>query len=108
MAVTVRDALDYLRIDEADDQILANVERAMNSAAARLRKAIGDDVEDYLPDDACVDQLHLLYTRENYDAENLTEKEIRALKHLRDDLEPQLRRDLSRKRAEVAAGGDTD
>lgn len=105
MAVTVRDALDYLRIDEADDLIRANVERAMNSAAARLRKAIGDDVEDYLPNDECVDQLHLLYTRENYDAENLTEKEIRALKHLRDDLEPQLRRELSRAKL-AAAGGD--
>jgi Asp-tRNA(Asn)/Glu-tRNA(Gln) amidotransferase A subunit family amidase len=105
MAVTVRDALDYLRIDEADDLIRANVERAMNSAAARLRGAIGDDVEDYLPDDDRVDQLHLLYTRENYDAENLTEKEIRALKHLRDDLEPQLRRELSRAKL-AAAGGD--
>lgn len=106
MAVTLQDALDYLSIDYADTHVKAKVERAMKSAVARMRGAVGADVETYLPGDDRTDQLVLIYTRENYDAENLTEKEIRALKHLRDDLEPQLRRELSRLKLE-AAGGDT-
>ncbi len=105
MAVTLQDALDYLRIDYPDELINANVGRAMRSATARVHGAVGADVETYLPGDDRVDQLVLIYTRENYDAENLTEKEIRALKHLREDLEPQLRRELSRKRTEAAGGG---
>ena len=105
--VTLQDALDYLGIDYPDDKINKNVQKAINSATARMRGAVGADVEIYLPGDDRIDQLELIYTRENYDAGNLTEKEIRALKHLREDLEPQLRRELSRAKAAAAAGGGT-
>ena len=104
MAVQLQDALDYMSIDYADDRIRSKVNRAMQAATMRLYGAIGDDVNTYLPGDERVDQLLLIYTRENYDAENLTEKEIRAIKHLREDLEPQLRRELSRLKLEAAGG----
>lgn len=102
--VTLQDALDELRIDYADAQVTANVERSMGAAIKRMHGAIGADVETYLPGDERVDQLVLIYLRENYDAGNLTDKEISALKHLRADLEPQLRLEL-RAAKEEAAGG---
>ena len=105
--VTLQDALEELGYDEYDDVIERKVTRALSAAHAKLRGAVGDDVENVLYNDPRVDALVLIYTRENYDAGNLSEKEIRALKHLRDDLEPQLRRELSRAKAEAAAGGDT-
>lgn len=91
---TFQDALFYLGIDEVDDMITANVNRAMATAAKRLLGAIGPDVETYLPDDPRVEELVLIYTRESYDADSLTDKARAALKHQRDDLEPQLRLEL--------------
>jgi hypothetical protein len=92
--VTLEDAKSHLRIDESDEMIDANVARALGAAHQRMLGAVGSDVETYLPEDPRIDQLVLIYTQENYDGGSLSEKEIRALKHLRDDLEPQLRLDL--------------
>jgi uncharacterized phage protein (predicted DNA packaging) len=102
--VTLEDAKAHLRIDEddSDDMVNANVLRAMNAGRARMLGAVGSDVETYLPEDPRIDQLTLIYTQENYDGSSLSEKEIRALKHLREDLEPQLRLDL--RDAKEAAG----
>jgi hypothetical protein len=91
---TFQDALFYLGIDEVDDMITANVNRAMATAAKRLLGAIGSDVETYLPDDPRIEELVLIYTRESYDADSLTDKARAAMKHQRDDLEPQLRLEL--------------
>ncbi len=92
--VTLEDARAYLRIDYTDDQTDLNVTRALRSAHQRMLGAVGSDVETYLPDDPRIDQLVLIYTQENYDGSALSEKEIRALKRLREDLEPQLKLDL--------------
>ena len=91
---TMQDALFYLGIDEVDDMIETNVKRSMATATKRLHGAIGPDVEDYLPDDPRIHELVLIYTRESYDADSLTDKARAALKHQRDDLEPQLRLEL--------------
>ena len=99
--VTMEDAKAYLRIDYSDNMTDANVDRALKSARARMLGAVGSDVETYLPDDPRIDQLVLVYTRENYDEGELTEKEIRALKHIREDLEPQLRLELRQKKEEA-------
>ncbi len=99
---TIQDALFYLGIDYEDAMVTANVQRALATATKRLHGAIGSDVLDYLPDDARVTELALIYTREAYDADNLTEKVRAALKHLKDDLEPQLRLEL--RAAKEAAG----
>lgn len=88
---TMQDALFYLGIDYADEMVTANVKRAMATAVKRLHRAIGDDVETYLPGDPEAAELVLIYTREAYDADSLTEKARAALKHQREDLEPQLR-----------------
>ena len=90
----IQDALFYLGIDETDDMVTANVQRALNTATQRLHGAIGPDVEEYLPGDARVSELVLIYTREAYDADSLTDKARAALNHLKADLEPQLRLEL--------------
>jgi hypothetical protein len=99
--VTLEDAKAYLRIDESDDMTDTNVLRALSAGHARMLGAVGSDVETYLPEDPRIDQLCLIYTQENFDGSSLSEKEIRALKHLREDLEPQLRLDLRAAKAEA-------
>ena len=91
---TIQDALYYLGIDETDEMVTANVRRALNTATKRLHGAIGPDVLEYLPEDARVFELVLIYLREAYDADNLTDKARAALNHLKADLEPQLRLEL--------------
>lgn len=99
--VTLEDAKSYLRIDYGDTMTDANVLRAMKSGHARMLGAVGSDVEKFLPDDPRIDELWLIYTQESYDGSALSEKEIRALKRLREDLEPQLRLDLRAAKAEA-------
>lgn len=101
--VTLEDAKSYLRIDYSDEMTDANVLRAMKAGHARMLGAVGSDVEDYLFDDPRIDELWLIYTQESYDGSALSEKEIRALKRLRDDLEPQLRLDLRAAKEEEEA-----
>ena len=94
MIPTFQDAQYYLGIDEVDDMIRANITRSLDTAVNRMHGAIGSDVEEYLPDDSRVSELVLIYTRESYDADSLTDKARAALKHLRNDLEPQLKLEL--------------
>lgn len=99
---TLQDALYYLGIDYDDDpMVTANVKRALATAIAKLHGAVGADVEEYLPEDPRAFELVLIYLREAYDADSLTEKARAALKHQRDDLEPQLRLELRTARAEA-------
>lgn len=99
--VTLQDAKFHLGIDESDEMIDAKVTRAMTAGHARMLGAVGSDIETYLPEDPRIDQLWLIFIQENYDGSSLSEKEIRALKHLREDLEPQLKLDLRAKKAEA-------
>ncbi len=99
---TIDEALQHLGIDYADAMVTANVQRALASAHMRMLGAVGDDVETYLPDDARVTQLVLLYTQENYDARDASVKEANARRRLTNDLELQLRLEL--RRAKEAAG----
>lgn len=99
---TIDEALQHLGIDYADEMVTANVQRALASAYRRMLGAVGTDVETYLPDDARIEQLVLLYTQENYDARDASAKEINARRRLTDDLELQLRLEL--RQAKIAAG----
>ena len=104
---TLQDALLYLGIDYGDDEMVeANVQRALDSAVKRLHGAVGEGVETYLPGDSRVEQLVLIYTQENYDAAGLSDKQINALRHLRQDLEPQLRLELRAAMDKAETGGE--
>ena len=91
---TIQDALYYLGIDYEDEMVTANVQRALATATKRLHGAVGPDVLEYLPEDARITELVLIYTREAYDADSLTDKARAALNHMKADLEPQLRLEL--------------
>ena len=97
--VTIKDAAQYIGIDYYDDEMTgANLQRALNSALYRLYGAVGRDVETLLDGDPRVDQLVLIYTEEGYDNHPGSAKQDAAKNHLRDNLELQLRLELSRLR----------
>lgn len=102
--VTINDAAQHIGIDYLDDGMTAaNLQRALDTSIYRLYGAVGRDVEDYLGTDPRVDQLVLIYTEEAYDNHPGSAKQDAAKNHLRDNLELQLRLELSALRA--AGGG---
>jgi hypothetical protein len=89
--VTIHEAAQYLGIDYLDDgMVVANLQRALDSAIYRLYGAVGRDVETYLASDPRVSQLVLIYTEEGYDNHPGSAKQDAAKNHLRDNLELQL------------------
>ena len=94
--VTLTDAAEHIGLDYLEDGMTAaNLQRALNSAIYRLYGAVGRDVENYLDGDPRVDQLVLIYTEEGYDNHPGSAKQDAAKNHLRDNLELQLRLELS-------------
>lgn len=105
MALTVQDALDHLHIDYPDAVIQKNVERALNTAIALMKGAVGADVEVYLPGDPRIDDLVLLRTAEVYDERSSQGKQGAAKSRLADLLETQLRLELRRAKEEAGVQG---
>lgn len=91
---TVEEALVYLGIDYTDEVVTANVTRALNAAIQTVRGSVGDDVLLYLPDDARVKELVLLYTDDLYTNRGLSNKAIGSQRRLIADMEWQLRLEL--------------
>ena len=104
--VTITEAAEHIGIDYLDDGMTAaNLQRALDSAIYRLYGAVGRDVETYLNGDPRVDQLVLIYTEEGYDNHPGSAKQDAAKNHLRDNLELQLKLELSTLRE---SGGKSD
>ncbi len=104
--VTIKDAAQHIGIDYLDDEMTtANLQRALDSAIYRLYGSVGRDVETYMEGDPRIDQLVLIYTEEGYDNHPGSAKQDAAKKHLRDNLELQLRLEL---RTLKEAGGAVD
>ena len=103
--VNVKDALEHLGYDdcEDDDVIVRKVTRALNSGYATLRGAVGEDVEEYLPEDPRIDDLVLCYTAEAYDNREGSQKQVSVRSRHAHDLELQLKMEL--RRAKATAGG---
>ena len=94
--VTIKEAAEHIGIDYLDDGMTsANLQRALDSALYRLYGAVGRDVDAYLADDPRVIQLVLIYTEEAYDNHPGSAKQDAAKNHLRDNLELQLKLELS-------------
>lgn len=87
---TLEEALAYLGIDYADSVINANVSRALATAVKILHGAVGADVEQYLPNDARVKELVLIYTEDLYSQRGLSAKVSNATRRLVTDMELQL------------------
>lgn len=104
MKVTLQDAYDYLGYDEVDDVIARRVARDLETGAAMMRGAVGEDVEVYLPDDPRIDELVLYFTGEVHDNRG-GQKQASARSHHAHDIELQLK--MALRRAKRAAGGDS-
>lgn len=105
--VTIEDALEHLGYDDHDEVIDRKVQRALNTGYAKMRGAVGEDVENYLPDDPRIDDLVLCYTAEAYDNREGGQKQASVRSRHAHDLELQLKAELRRKKREAAAGGGT-
>lgn len=105
--VTVKDALEHLGYDDYDAVIARRVQRALNTGYAKMRGAVGEDVEKYIPNDPRIDDLVLCYTAEAYDNREGSQKQASVRSRHAHDLELQLRMELRRKKREAAAGGDS-
>lgn len=97
---TIEQALEYMGIDYADELVRHNVSRAMATAARALRSAVGDDVEEYLPDDPRVVELILIYTDDLYSERGVSAKVSGATRNLVASMELQLRLELRRAKEE--------
>ena len=98
---TTEEVLQYLGIDYADTVITANVNRALATARQTLRGAVGDDVEQLLPDDPRVKELVLIYTDDLYSNRGVGAKVSAAVRRMVGIMELQLRLELRRAREAV-------
>lgn len=84
----------YLGIDCIDDMAEANIIRAIKTADAYLKGAIG---QDYPPDDPRAKELALIFIADLYDNRCMVEKVSGNVRKLVDDFALQLRLELRRK-----------
>lgn len=97
--VSVEEALEYLGIDYADDMVIHNVERAINTSDAYLRGSIGDN---YPVEDSRCKELALILVQDLYDNRGLaTTSYSNNTRKLVDDLSLQLRLELRREGNEI-------
>lgn len=90
---TVDEVLYYLGIDYADDMIERNIERAIKTADAYLKGAIGDE---YPTDDPRAKELALIFIADLYDNRGMIEKVSGNVRRLVDDFMLQLKLELMR------------
>lgn len=100
--VTLVDALLYLGYDESDEVIAKNVTRQLATARQMLLGAVGEGVDEYLPEDPRADELTLIYLDDLHTNRGRSAKEANAQRCSVHDMEQQLRVELAR--AKEAAG----
>lgn len=91
--VTTQDVLYYLGIDYADDMVTANVNRAIKTADAYLKGAVGAE---YPVEDPRAKELALIFIADLYDNRGSLEKSSVNVRRLVDDFLLQLRLELRR------------
>ena len=91
--VQVEDVLNYLGIDYADEMVTANVTRAISTADAYLKGAVGAA---YPAEDPRARELALIFIADLYDVRGSLEKGSVNVRRLVDDFLLQLRLELRR------------
>lgn len=92
---TLLDFLAYLGFDVTDDELInRNATRALNTAIALVHGGVGDDVEQYLPDDSRVVELVLIYAEDLFSQRGLSKKVSNATRALVHDTVQQLQMEL--------------
>lgn len=101
---TLIDFLLYLGYDETDDNITRNANSALESAKSYVKRAVGDDVFELLPNDPTVVELVKIFGKDFYDERGSTSaKAGNAQRAMVQSMMLQLRLELSRKREEATA-----
>lgn len=100
---TIEEALIYLGIDYPDEVVTKNVTRALNTARRTLLGAVGEDVDEFLPDDPRATELILIYTDDLYSERGASAKVSGATRRLVHDMELQLRMELAAAREAATA-----
>lgn len=90
---TEKEVLDYLGIDYADEMVTRNVQRAIQTADAYLKGAVGTN---YPTDDPRAKELALIFISDLYDNRGMIEKVSGNVRRLVDDFTLQLRLELRR------------
>lgn len=98
---TTDEALAYLGIDYADENVLVNVSRSLKAAYGMLRGSVGDDVSIYLPEDPRVEELIMIYLDDLYSERGVSSKVSGATRRLVESMETQLRLELRAKKEEA-------
>jgi hypothetical protein len=93
---TIEAAWAYLGIDYDDDVTNMNIVRCLKTAQSILHGAVGEDVDDFLPDDPRVEELQLIYMEDLYSQRGIAAKVSNATRRQVFDMEQQLRMELRR------------
>lgn len=96
---TKDEVLAYLGIDYADAMVSVNVERAIKTADAYLKGAVG---EHYPTEDPRAKELALIFISDIYDNRGMIEKVSGNVRRLVDDFMLQLRLELRRMNNDTA------
>lgn len=91
--VQAQDVYDYLGIDYADAMVTANVNRAIATADAYLKGAVGAN---YPIEDPRAKELALIFIADLYDNRGMLEKSSNNVRRLVDDFLLQLKLELRR------------
>lgn len=91
--VQVQDVLDYLGIDYTDSMVTNNVNRAISTADAYLKGAVGAN---YPTEDPRAKELALIFIADLYDNRGMLEAVNKNVRRLVDDFLLQLRLELRR------------
>lgn len=91
---TVDDALVFLGIDYPDDVIRKNVSRALATAVKTLHGAVGNDVEQLMPNDPRANELVLIYLDDLYSQRGVSAKVSGATRRMVADMVLQLQMEL--------------
>lgn len=92
--VDVAEALAYLGIDYADDMVVTNVNRLINTADAYLKSAVG---ENYPTNDPKAKEIALLVISDLYDNRGMTINNFNITRKIIDDMTLQLQLELRRR-----------
>ena len=99
MMPTIEEALAYMGIDYADAVVTANANRALAAAVRYIHGSVGEELETYLPNDARVSELVLIYTDDFYSNRGGDSAKLsNATRRLVTSTELQLRLELQRKK----------
>lgn len=91
---TLEDALSYMGIDYPDAMINKNATRALNTAIQTLHGAVGEDIEQLMPNDPRAHEIVLIFTDDLYSNRGVSAKVSGATRRMVADMILQLQMEI--------------